>query len=316
MIKVENTVMYQLLRRNYGFSLIGFGLVMEVLGLGLDAVLHAQDAMLAAREGVFTLTNPGHLLFVGGLGLTVGGGVLHMAPRFVGFRPNKLVLLVSALVLALGLSGAVLALPQSNHVHADHNGDGSIIYTYQNTEPISWEQQQAINAMLDQTTAATAKYADVAIAQADGYQQEGPSRRGEGGHFINRQLLEAGEFDLTRPTFLLYEHKPDWSFELVGVGWLLPKQAGDETPPPYFAPMANWHYHDYPTPGLCIWPDGTTSLYEADTCTAQGGTHWKQSPWMLHAWIFRPNPAGIFSLFNSTVDGVELGGFADQGLSD
>lgn len=88
----------------------------------------------------------------------------------------------------------------------------------------------------------------------------------------------------------------------MGVGWLLPKVAGDLTPPPHFAPLAAWHYHEYPPPGVCIWEDGTLNPLDAPSCASQGGTHWHESPWMLHAWIFRPNAAGVFGLFNSAVE--------------
>ena len=39
------------------------GIFTLIVGLGLDAILHRRDATLAAREGIFTLSNPGHLLF-------------------------------------------------------------------------------------------------------------------------------------------------------------------------------------------------------------------------------------------------------------
>ncbi len=54
-------------------------------GLIVDASLHAADHTLAAREGIFTLTNPGHLLLALGVGLvTVAVGTLvvltHLKP--------------------------------------------------------------------------------------------------------------------------------------------------------------------------------------------------------------------------------------------
>lgn len=197
-------------------------------------------------------------------------------------------------VSCLGIAGCGSTRPaEVTHIHRSHAS-------------ASPEDKRRIDRMLGETIGATGKYRDVRLAVADGYRQDGPSRPGEGAHFLNRRVLAAGVFDLRRPTFLLYEHRPDWSYELVGVGWLLPKRWGDDTPPRHLEPLADWHYHEYAPPGICFWPDGTTNAVDRSACASRHGRFWRESPWMLHAWLFRPNPDGVFSLVNRTVKGIGI----------
>ena len=56
---------------------VSAGVVTLLAGLAWDAVLHNLDPELAAREGIFTLTNPGHVLF---------GGLMFLGLRIVRAR--------------------------------------------------------------------------------------------------------------------------------------------------------------------------------------------------------------------------------------
>jgi hypothetical protein len=293
--------------RGAGFWLIVIGVTLEVIGLGLDVILHTLDANLAAREGIFSF-NPGHLLFLTGLSLSIFGVIAGFQSRSrLGFWVGAGILMAAFNVALLAQGEAFTSHSHvqnsaSQHLHSLADAGGATTRTAAESK-LTWARLRQINRNLERIKNATTKYTNLTLALRDGYTQEGISRQGAGAHFINRTLLEAGKFDLEHPTFLLYERQTDWKLALVGVGWLLPKKPNDDTPPTHLAPLAAWHYHDYAAPGVCTWLDGTVNSASLEDCRTEGGRHWLQSPWMLHAWVHRSSPEGVFSLVNSNVKG-------------
>ena len=106
------------------------GNVALLLGLVWDAVLHAADPGLAARESIMSLGNPGHALFGAGLALVTFGIVLFLLGRMT--RPGNSRLRRAALtlpvvgMLLLSLLGLAASATQSalsaSHDHADGHG--------------------------------------------------------------------------------------------------------------------------------------------------------------------------------------------------
>ena len=101
---------------------------------------------------------------------------------------------------------------------------------------------------------ATAKYKDVEVARSDGYFQITQDLPLIGAHFYNPS--RAGSMDPAKPAQVLYELDPRGDWQLVGLLYQLPKQAGVETAPNSpLGGLAHWHYHV----NLCFTP-GSVSI--------------------------------------------------------
>lgn len=176
--------------------------------------------------------------------------------------------------------------------------------------PVSYAELKDTVNMLDRARQATAKYQDVRVAEAEGYQATGPEVPGMGKHFVrSRQTAGAGPssdpmgFDAEQPPILLYEANPSAAggYSLVGVSYLLDSAEGaDGQPlnPPIPKSLAVWHRHE----NICVLPDRSTpnGLTEGQ-CRERGGRFIAQTQWMIHAWIWKESPLGVFSGTNPDV---------------
>ena len=149
----------------------------------------------------------------------------------------------------------------------------------------------SVSPELEQARAALDKYRDPVVAVHDGYFStlgciEYPKGGGEGTmqyapggmgvHFLNLQLV-APTLDPAKPQVLIYEPAGD-KLRLVAAEWFLPVQATPQGPPSIFGrqlegPMEGHHP---------LMPNG---LHHYD----------------LHVWLWKNNPAGVFSATNPAV---------------
>ena len=121
------------------------------------------------------------------------------------------------------------------------------------------------------------RFHDVVQAEAAGHEStlgvlgcfESPGVGGMGLHYLNGGLLD-GVADAAHPEALVYEMRAGGKLKLVGLEYLVPAELVDpDDPPELFGHM----FHPHP-----VLPF-----------------------WIMHAWVWKPNPAGVFSDWNPRV---------------
>lgn len=181
------------------------------------------------------------------------------------------------------LLAVLLALPvQAQHTHAPP------------TDALSLDDP-AVSAFVDQVRAATAPFQDLDAAVAAGYRTLGPDMPNMGEHWVHPGNALRREIDPTRPAMLTYL-RVSGEPVLTGVAYTTPVRAGETPPAPPFP--AEWHYHagrlDDEAFGL---------VPHAMHAGEGGGTRLA----MAHAWVWTPNPDGVFAADNWALPYVRLG---------
>jgi len=122
---------------------------------------------------------------------------------------------------------------------------------------------------LKQARFATARYRDIRNAIKDGYSNINVDVPNMGHHFMNMNLID-GTFDIRRPEILVYNGLDSGHPELVAVEYAIPLTD----------PM----------------PEGFTG--SADVWKGDSGFPY----WLLHAWVWKFNPDGVFNWTNPRID--------------
>lgn len=136
---------------------------------------------------------------------------------------------------------------------------------------------------------ATARFHDpTAAEQIGGYQRfvdvdgiaciDMPGLGAMGVHYVNGDLVGDGEIDLLHPEAVIYQPGPEGSQRLVAAEYVVPKAA--------------WDAHHSSPPELF----GTEFDF-----TASPNRFGLPDFYSLHAWVWKQNPAGTFTMWNPDV---------------
>ncbi|MBN9389751.1 MAG: hypothetical protein J0I20_17120 [Chloroflexi bacterium] len=303
------------------------GCVMTLSGLGIDAYLHGQDPGLAAHEGIFTLSNPGHLMLVVGIGLIVVGSVAFLVGKALQRRPDtdlspaRLFYGAGAVaVVALALGAGILALNSEgslfneDHDHAAvagsspvptvtsgastgsttpsaHNHGGTSTTPGTTITPTT-DQQTAAGKLVSDTKSGIARLEDYDTAVAEGYKQITPYVLGQGAAKYGPAHFYNAAYD--KDGQLLDPSKPEALvyFKMPGgkmvlLGAMFLAPIGQGPTPG--GPLTTWHTHD----NLCAGAGGITLKNQQGDCPA-GAKAVTEKEEMMHVWIF-DNPDGPFA---------------------
>jgi hypothetical protein len=323
-------------RAALGDALIPAGVALMLVGVIGDLVGRTLATSTQQTAPLIVLSlhgnSPWHLMLFAGILVTAVGGIrwaTKLESELGGLLSAGMVLLLgvtmvlgvwSGLRSASALPVAAAAVPRTvpvappgskvgtvtfpaGHVHnaGSVDGSGDVLgeggsHVHGVAVPLTAAERPLVAKQLAAAKAATSKYKDINVARADGYFQVTQFIPGLGLHLANLKISNT-VFDPATPNVLLYEPTVRGGYKLVGVAYSIAQQGAD--PPVGFVGGSDvWHFHQ----NLCFLPGGQVTVAPSETaCKSRQGYFQARTAWLLHAWIWQKNPAGVFTEYNPRV---------------
>jgi hypothetical protein len=294
-------------RLGAALGLTALGAVTTLTGLAWDAYLHARDPNLVHSESLFTLSNPGHLLLVTGIAVTVGGigAALLLLPlarvaRFTAVGLIGAIALSSAGVLAWAartetrqqVAAAQVAKDQLVAAGGDASTAAGGIVTHvhgsADASKATAAEKAAAQLLLEQTKIGTQRFLELQAAITDGYRAVTPPDQPIV-HYVNPAYITSGDtLNPERPESLIYGTSAKGPILLAAM--YIAHRIG-QAGPDIGGPLTLWHAHS----NLCF--NSRTNIIDSFTDAAgncPAGSFNSGTPEMLHVWVV-DNPNGPFS---------------------
>ncbi len=239
--------------------------------------------------------------------------VVGAAALLAGWAPSRASRLgpagVAAIVGTLALTTVALASPSSEHDHADsttgtghdHSAD-AVVATASSadapaagphhhgecTDPVTPDQQAVADRFIATSDATVAKYRDLSVAQAEGWQPITPPDGKVVHYALADRIADGRVLDPTAPESLVYAFGgPQRTPYFLGAMYLM--EGTGDPPDPGGCAMV-WHNHE----NLCLAPGkGMVGVVASDGSCPDGAEN-APTTYMLHAWSI-PMPGGPFS---------------------
>jgi len=314
-----------------GVALTLIGVVGDLAVRALAPAAHANDPLLSLR---LSGTGPWHLILFAGI-IVATLGAIRWATRLESEFGHLLsalmsLLLVTATVLgawsgwqmrnepstATAASSAAIAAAGPGGVSADlghapassvdgiaegvtgAEGQSFTGHVHGTPGAVTPAEAKVLAGQLAEAKRATARYRSLAKAKADGYIQVTQFIPGLGLHMANLGISNK-VFDPAKPQVLLYQPNASGKLKLVGVAYSIAHTGQSDEQPAGFAGGSDvWHFHR----NLCFLPGGSVTITPtlAD-CKSRHGYFQAKTAWLLHAWIWKTNPDGVFTESNPRV---------------